>query len=95
MQLVGLDTFKKNDVGIIHHFDESKFVGSNDKHFIAGSIESRLLEMGFIEGATIQLLYKGFLFADPIAVRINNSTSLISLRKNEARVIILEKVRHG
>ncbi|MBO0754186.1 MAG: ferrous iron transport protein A, partial [Bradyrhizobiaceae bacterium] len=36
----------------------------------AGEIESRLLELGFVEGAEIRILHEGPIGRDPIAVRI-------------------------
>ena len=48
----------------------------------AKELESRLIELGFIEGAYVEVLHEGPFGHDPIAVRINNAT--IALRRREA-----------
>jgi ferrous iron transport protein A len=50
-------------------------------------MEARLLELGFVEGATVELLHEGRFGRDPIAVRVNNAT--IALRRSEAMSIIV------
>ena len=84
-----LSEFKKLENGIIKKIDESIF--SKDINVESGEIEARLLEMGFIEGANIQVLQKGMWGGEPIAFRINNNNTLISLRKKEASVIMVEE----
>jgi ferrous iron transport protein A len=49
-------------------------------------IENRLLELGFVEGAHVEILHEGAFARDPIAVRINNAT--IALRRREAMAIL-------
>lgn len=53
----------------------------------AGEIESRLIELGFVEGAEVVVLHEGPIGRDPIAVRINNTT--IALRRREAMAILV------
>ena len=53
----------------------------------APEIESRLLELGFVEGAEIKVLHEGPIGRDPIAVRINDTT--IALRRREAMAILV------
>jgi len=53
----------------------------------APEIESRLLELGFVEGAEIRILHEGPIGRDPIAVRINGTT--IALRRREAMAILV------
>src|SRR5262245_57037623 len=53
----------------------------------AVELERRLLELGFVEGATIEILHEGPLGRDPIAVRINNTT--IALRRHHAMAILV------
>jgi ferrous iron transport protein A len=50
-------------------------------------IERRLIELGFIEGARVEILHEGFFGRDPIAVRINNVT--VALRRREAMAILV------
>jgi ferrous iron transport protein A len=53
----------------------------------AAEIERRLLELGFVEGARVEILHEGPLGRDPIAVRVNNTT--IALRRREAMAILV------
>jgi ferrous iron transport protein A len=50
-------------------------------------LESRLIELGFLEGVSIEVLHEGFFGRDPIAVRINNVT--VALRRREAMAILV------
>ena len=52
----------------------------------ADEIENRLLELGFVEGAHVEILHEGAFARDPIAVRVNNAT--IALRRREAMAIL-------
>lgn len=51
-------------------------------------MERRLIEMGFIEGAVIELLHEGPFGGDPIAVRIGQAT--VALRRRDAMAILAE-----
>jgi len=59
--------------------------GGSDGH--AEDLESRLIELGFVEGATVEVLHEGLLGRDPIAVRVDGVT--IALRRREAMAIIV------
>jgi ferrous iron transport protein A len=50
-------------------------------------LESRLIELGFVEGAAVEVLHEGLLGRDPIAVRVDGVT--IALRRREAMAIIV------
>lgn len=50
-------------------------------------LERRLLELGFVEGASVELLHQGLLGGDPIAVRVAHAT--IALRRREAMAIMV------
>ncbi len=50
-------------------------------------LECRLLELGFVEGASIEILHEGLVGRDPIAVRVNDCT--IALRRREAMAILV------
>jgi ferrous iron transport protein A len=56
----------------------------------ATELETRLLELGFVEGAPVEILHEGTFGGDPIAVRIDNIT--IALRRREAMAILVEAV---
>jgi ferrous iron transport protein A len=50
-------------------------------------LESRLIELGFVEGARVEVLHEGAVGRDPIAVRVENVT--IAVRRREAMAIIV------
>jgi ferrous iron transport protein A len=50
-------------------------------------LERRLLEMGFVEGARIELLHEGWMGRDPIAVRVDEAT--VALRRREASFVLV------
>lgn len=51
-------------------------------------LERRLVEMGFTEGARVEILHEGAISRDPIAVRIDNVT--MALRRREALAIVVQ-----
>lgn len=50
-------------------------------------MERRLLEMGLVEGARIEVLHEGPIGGDPIAVRVDDLT--VALRRREADVVLV------
>lgn len=50
-------------------------------------LESRLIELGFVEGARVEVLHEGAIGGDPIAVRVADVT--IAVRRREAMAIIV------
>lgn len=50
-------------------------------------LERRLLELGFVEGADVELLHQGLFGGDPIAVRVAHTT--VALRRREAMSILV------
>lgn len=54
-----------------HHDDEHK-----------AELERRLLELGFVEGARIELLHEGLFGRDPIAMKLDEMR--VALRRHEA-----------
>jgi ferrous iron transport protein A len=50
-------------------------------------VETRLIELGFVEGALVEILHEGAFGRDPIAVRVNHAT--IALRRREAMSIFV------
>jgi ferrous iron transport protein A len=55
-------------------------------------LESRLIELGFVEGARVEILHEGTFGRDPIAVRVNDAT--IALRRREAMAILVNGLDH-
>jgi ferrous iron transport protein A len=74
---------KRGYSGVIHHLDAT---GAGSA-LSAMELESRLIEMGFVEGAKIEVLHEGIIGRDPIAVRVENVT--IAVRRREAMAIIV------
>jgi ferrous iron transport protein A len=69
--------------GVIQHLAAAK-AGSA---LSDSELESRLIELGFVEGARVQVLHEGIVGRDPIAVRVENVT--IAVRRREAMAIIV------
>ena len=53
----------------------------------AAELERRLIELGFTEGARVEILHEGPFGRDPIAVRVDNAT--VGLRRREAMAILV------
>jgi ferrous iron transport protein A len=53
----------------------------------ACELERRLLEMGFVEGARVEILHEGFIGRDPICVRLDDMR--VALRRRDARGILV------
>ncbi|CAH2599449.1 Ferrous iron transport protein A [Rhodovastum atsumiense] len=70
--------------GRIRALDASAVGGS----LASDELERRLLEMGFVEGATVEIRHQGLFRRDPIAVRVDAST--IALRRREANAVLVE-----
>jgi ferrous iron transport protein A len=66
-------------------------VRSDDHGLPAVELERRLIELGFVEGARVEVLHQGLFGRDPIAVRVNEAT--VALRRREAAAILVEPDR--
>lgn len=51
-------------------------------------LEQHLLEMGFTEGARVEILHQGAIKRDPIAVRVDHIT--IAIRRREAMAVVVK-----
>ena len=58
-----------------------------DSILAPAELESRLLEVGFVEGASVEILHEGMFGKDPIAVRVDNAT--VAIRRREAMAIMV------
>ena len=74
---IKLSQARRGDRGIIvavgqhcHHQDQ------------AVELERRLLELGFVEGAHVELLHEGLFGRDPIALKVDDMR--VALRRHEA-----------
>jgi ferrous iron transport protein A len=63
-------------------------VGSPASAGDAAELERRLIEMGFVEGARVQLLHEGFIGHDPIAVQVDDAT--VAVRRRDARLVLVD-----
>ena len=54
---------------------------------VSDEVLNRLLEMGLIEGSSVEMLHEAPFGGDPIAVRTRGT--LIALRRNEAACILV------
>lgn len=82
-QQIPLGLAKRGYSGVIHRL-------AADEAFSALSaieLESRLIELGFVEGAKVEVVHEGIVGRDPIAVRIENVT--IAVRRREAMAVIV------
>ena len=69
--------------GLIQHL----VVGDAASALAADELEIRLIELGFVEGARVEILHEGIIGRDPIAVRVENVT--IAVLRREAMAIIV------
>ncbi|MBO9708651.1 MAG: ferrous iron transport protein A [Caulobacter sp.] len=80
-----LSTARKGQRGVIAR------VGGVTGHAEAvdpAELERRLLEMGFVEGARIEILHEGLFGRDPIAVRVDDMR--VALRRREAAAVTVQ-----
>jgi len=50
-------------------------------------LERRLLEIGFVEGASVEIIHDGFIRGDPIAVKLDDMR--VALRRRDAEAILV------
>jgi ferrous iron transport protein A len=82
-QALPLGMARRGFSGIIQHLATSE-TGSALSDV---ELESRLIELGFVEGARVEVLHEGIVGGDPIAVRVQNVT--VAVRRREAMAIIV------
>ena len=71
--------------GVITGLDAASATGRDG--LPAAELERRLLEMGFVEGAHVELLHEGLFGGDPIAVKLDDMR--VALRRREARGVMV------
>jgi ferrous iron transport protein A len=74
---------RRGYTGVIQHLSAT----DADSALPDVELESRLIELGFVEGAKVEVLHEGIVGRDPIAVRVENVT--IAVRRREAMAIIV------
>lgn len=82
-QPLPLGLAKRGYSGVIQHLS----AGEAGSSLSDVELESRLIELGFVEGARVEILHEGIVGGDPIAVRVDNVT--IAVRRREAMAIIV------
>jgi ferrous iron transport protein A len=81
-----LSAFRKGDQGVIGR------VGGHQEDAAAvadAELERRLLELGFVEGARIEVLHEGLFGRDPIAVKLDDMR--VALRRREAAQVFVHR----
>jgi ferrous iron transport protein A len=68
---------RKGDRGVIVRVGDH---ARTDEHAL--ELERRLLELGFVEGAQVELLHEGLFGRDPIAIKVDDMR--VALRRLEA-----------
>ena len=51
-------------------------------------LERRLLELGFVEGARVELMHEGLFGRDPIALKVDDMR--VALRRHEAASLVVK-----
>ena len=74
---IKLSQARRGDRGVIVQVGDHRH---HDGHAL--ELERRLLELGFVEGARIELLHEGLLGRDPIAMKVDDMR--VALRRHEA-----------
>jgi ferrous iron transport protein A len=82
-QLKSLGRANRGFVGRIHSIRTERCASI----LSPAELESRLIEMGFVEGASVEILHEGIFGKDPIAVRVDNAT--VAIRRREAMAIMV------
>lgn len=64
-------------------------VGSYGRHLTGDvELERRLLELGFVEGANIEVIHEGLFGRDPIAMKVDDMR--VALRRREAASLTVQ-----
>lgn len=87
-QICALSSLRKGDKGVVLAVDDSGDLFGDAR---ASTIARRLLELGFVPGAGVEIVATMWPGDDPLAVRVGGST--FALRHHEARIVRVS--RHG
>jgi ferrous iron transport protein A len=71
--------------GVVTCIDVPQATGAGE--LPAAEMERRLLEMGFVEGARVEVLHEGLFGGDPIAVKLDDMR--VALRRRDARGVMV------
>jgi ferrous iron transport protein A len=81
--LAALGDSKRGFSGVITQVQAEAAAGG----LTAAELERRLLEMGFVEGARVEILHEGLIGRDPICVRLDDMR--VALRRRDARSVLV------
>lgn len=76
---------RKGDRGVLVRVGDHARI---DEHAL--ELERRLLELGFVEGANVELLHEGLFGRDPIAMKVDDMR--VALRRHEAASLTVRVV---
>lgn len=77
-------------VGVGHAPAQDARAGTAFTGLDHAELERRLLEIGFVEGAEVEILHEGVIGRDPIAVRLDDMR--VALRRREAAAVLVRPV---
>lgn len=81
---IPLSQARRGDRGVIVK------VGAHCHHLEhEAELERRLLELGFVEGAQVELLHEGLFGRDPIAMKVDDMR--VALRRHEAATLTIRR----
>ena len=83
--VVRLSEARRGDRGVVLSVSPDAMTGASDAE--REELERRLLEIGFVEGASVEILHEGFIGRDPIAVRLDDMR--VALRRREAQGVLV------
>ncbi len=80
-----LSEARRGDKGVVIAVSPEALSGVSSEE--RDELERRLLEIGFVEGARVEVLHEGFIRRDPIAVRLDDMR--VALRRREAQGVLV------
>jgi len=83
--LVRLSHAARGDRGVVLRVSSEGAKAGGLEH---AELERRLLEIGFVEGARIEVLHEGLIGRDPIAVKLDDMR--VALRRREAHGVMVQ-----
>jgi ferrous iron transport protein A len=81
--LTPLGEGRRGFAGVVARVETAEVAGE----LPAAEMERRLLEMGFVEGAKVEILHEGLFGGDPIAVKLDDMR--VALRRRDARGVMV------
>ncbi|HWF78862.1 MAG TPA: FeoA family protein [Caulobacteraceae bacterium] len=82
-----LSSGRKGFSGVIVAVQAMRQAGGTAGGLDGAEIERRLIEMGFVEDAPVEIVHEGLIGRDPIAIRLADRT--VALRRREARAVLV------